>query len=435
MPYWMTSPARPTGVDSAVANADLFEDVSPFWYSATARKGGGVKVELNRNFTNGEANVAWAMQRLRAAGLVVLPAIADASGKRRMARTLADPALRGQHVAELVALAVNNGYDGLDLDYENFAFGDGRSSWQETLPNWTAFVAELGAALRAQGKLLSVTIPGPCSVNNNCGGRNGYWVYNLEGIAPHADRIRIMAYDYTVQSVGPIAPMDWVRANVEYAVTVMDPAKLQIGVPTYGRARTRTKGGDFRLSGVCPRKRGSSTERRAYRSATAMAAVTAADIPEILTRYGLTETDIRWDPQRQESSFRYTKEVRWTDRAGNRQTCLAKRQLNFVGPDGVLARTQLVGQYGLNGAALWTIGGENPAQWNVLRSYAQSLAPAEAAVAIDATPAVTIGQPTSVAGGVTVGGAPLAQVPVTLEFQSVGRWLSKWCSRCRVDCE
>lgn len=420
MPYWMTSPSRPTGVDSAVANADLFEDVSPFWYSATARKGGGVQIELNPNFTNGEANVAWAMERLRAAGLVVLPAIADASGKRRMAQTLADPGLRAQHVAELVALAVNNGYDGLDLDYENFAFSDGRSSWESTQPNWTNFVAELGAALRAQGKLLSVTIPGPCSVSNNCGGRNGYWVYNLQGIAPHADRIRIMAYDYTVQSIGPIAPIDWVRANVEYATTVMDPGKLQIGVPTYGRARTRTKGGAFRLSGVCPSKNGSSAERRAYRSATSMAAVTAADIPELLATYGLTDADVRWDPNRQESSFRYTKEVDWTDGAGNRQTCLAKRQVNFVGPDGVLARTQLVGQYGLNGAALWTIGGENPAQWGVLRSYAQSLAPADAVVAIDATPAVALGQPTSVAGGVTFNGAGVPDMPVTLEFQPTG---------------
>lgn len=420
MPYWMTSPGRPTGVDSAVANADLFEDVSPFWYSATARKGGGIQVELNRNFTNGEANVAWAMQRLREAGLVVLPAIADASGKGRMAATLADPALRSQHIADLVALVINNGYDGLDLDYENFAFSDGRSSWEATLPNWTTFVAELGAALRAQGKLLSVTIPGPCSVQNICGGRNGYWVYNLEGIAPHADRIRIMAYDYTVQSIGPIAPIDWVRANVEYAITVMDPGKLQIGVPTYGRARTRKKGGDFRLSGVCPSRNGSSAERRAYRSATSMAAVTAADIPGLLTTYGLTDADVRWDPVRQESSFRYTKEVDWTDSSGSRQTCLAQRQVNFVGPDGVLARTQLVGQYGLNGAALWTVGGENPAQWAALRSYAQSLAPAEAVVAIDATPLVVAGSPTSVAGGVTFNGVGVPDLPVTLEFAATG---------------
>lgn len=421
MPYWMTSPGRPSGVDSAVANADLFEDVSPFWYSAVARSGGGIQVRLNPNFTNAAANVAWAMPRFRAAGLTVIPSIADASGKGRMAATLADPASRASHITDLVALVMENGYDGLDINYENFAFSDGRATWDATQPNWTAFVAELSAALRAQGKVLSVTIPGPCDTANRCGGRNGYWVYNLPGIAPYADRIRIMAYDYTVQSIGPIAPIGWVRANVQYAVTVMDPAKLQIGVPTYGRARTRTvAGGGFRLSGVCPNKDGSSAERSAWRSATAMSAVTAREIPELLARYGLTDADVTWDPVTQESSFRYTKQVEWTDANGSRQTCNAERQVNFVGPDAVLARTQLVGEFGLNGAALWTIGGENPAQWAVLRSYAQSLAPAEANIAIDATPAVPFGQPTSVAGGVTVNGAPLPNVPVTLEFQPTG---------------
>ena len=34
LPYWMTSPARPAGINSAVANADLLSEVSPFWYSA-----------------------------------------------------------------------------------------------------------------------------------------------------------------------------------------------------------------------------------------------------------------------------------------------------------------------------------------------------------------------------------------------------------------
>lgn len=421
MPYWMTSPARPSGVDSAVANADLFEDVSPFWYSATARSGGGVQVRLNPNFGNAAANIAWAMPRLRNAGLTVIPSIADASGRGRMAATLADPGARAQHIAELVALTVDNGYDGLDINYENFAFSDGRASWDATQPNWTAFVAELSTAMHAQGKLLSVTIPGPCDTANRCGGRNGYWVYNLPGIAPYADRVRIMAYDYTVQSIGPIAPIGWVRANVEHALTVMDPAKLQIGVPTYGRARTRTvAGGGFRLSGVCPNKDGSTAEQRAWRSATAMSAVTAREIPELLATYGLSDADVTWNPETQESSFRYTKKVEWTDGAGNPQICNAERQVNFVGPDAVLARTQLVGQYGLNGAALWTIGGENPAQWSVLRSYAQSLAPAEATVAIDATPAVAFGQPTSVAGGVTVNGSPVPNAPVTLEFQPAG---------------
>ena len=129
LPYWMTSPGRPVGVTSAVQNADLFTDVSPFWYSATAKSGGGVQVRLNPNFTNGAANAAWAMGQLKGAGLTVLPAIADGSGKGRMASTLADPALRAQHVADIVDLVVANGYDGIDLDYETFAFSDGSSSW------------------------------------------------------------------------------------------------------------------------------------------------------------------------------------------------------------------------------------------------------------------------------------------------------------------
>ena len=421
MPYWITSASRPAGVDSAVANADLFENVSPFWYSATAQSGGGVQVRMNPNFTNGDVHVGWAMQRLRQAGMTVIPSVADASGKGRMAATLADPGLRAQHVADLVALAVNGGYDGIDLDYENFAFSDGQSSWESTQPNWTTFVAELSAALHAQGKVLAVTIPPPCNTRGSCGGRSGYWVYNLPGIAPHADLVRIMTYDYTYKSVGPIAPIDWVSTNVEYAVSVMDPAKLQVGVPTYGRARTRTKAsGGYRLSGVCPSKNGSSAERKAWRSATSMAAVTAQRIPGLLENYGLTSADVTWNPETQESSFRYTKVVDWTDRSGRSQRCLAERQVNFVGPDAVLARAQLVGQYGLNGIALWTVGGESAEQWAALRSYAQTLAPAEATIAIEATPAVAFGQPTSVAGGVTFGGSGVADVPVTLEFQPSG---------------
>ena len=59
LPYWKTSPTHPEGVTSAIQNADLFTDVSPFWFSATARNGGGVKVGFNPNFSNGAATVSY----------------------------------------------------------------------------------------------------------------------------------------------------------------------------------------------------------------------------------------------------------------------------------------------------------------------------------------------------------------------------------------
>jgi hypothetical protein len=79
-----------------------------------------------------------------------------------------------------------------------------------------------------------------------------------------------------------------------------------------------------------------------------------------------------------------------------------------------------VGAYGLNAAAFWTIGGENQAQWPLLRSYAQSLAPAAATVAITAPPSVVSGQTTTIQGSVLVNGAPGPDVPVVLQFAPQG---------------
>lgn len=416
LPYWMTSPAHPEGVNSAVQNAALFADVSPFWFSATAKAGGGVQVRFNPNFTNGAANAQWAMGQLKGAGLTVLPSIADGSGKGRMAATLADPALRAGHVADIVSLVVSSGYDGIDLDYETFAFTDGSGSWGATQPNWTAFVNELAAALHAQGKLLAVTIPPPCSTGGSCSDRTGYWVYNIAGIGPAVDRVRIMAYDYHVGAIGPIAPMPWVRANATYAASVMAPAKVQIGVPTYGRAWTRkTASGGFQLTGNCPAS-GSS----AYRSLTSSTSVADRDIPALFASVGVAPTDVQWSDADQENWVYYDKSVTWTDSSGASQTCTAKRVLWFVGPQAVLVRTQLVGELGLNAAAYWTIGGEDPAQWPLIAGYAQSLAPVATEVTAAGVPNAVFGTPVGVTATVTSGGAPLAGAAATLQFRPAG---------------
>ena len=421
LPYWKTSPAHPEGVNSAVQNADLYTDVSPFWFSATARNGGGVKVGFNPNFTNGAANAAWAMSQLRAAGLTILPSIADGSGKGRMAATLADPALRSQHVSDLVNLVVSNGYDGIDLDYETFAFSDGSGSWGATQPNWTAFVGELAAALHGQGKLLSVTIPPPCGTTGSCGARSGYWVYDIAGIGQSADRVRIMAYDYHVKGIGPIAPMPWVRSIVAYSASVVNAAKLQIGVPTYGRAWTRLDGNSYKLVGTCPTRSQSSS---AYNALTSSTSVSDSEIPALLASVGVAPTDVQWSEKDQESWVYYDKPVNWTDSSGATQTCTAKRVMWFVGPQAVLVRTQLVGEFGLGAAAYWTVGGEDPAQWPMIRAYAQSLAPASTEIAASGVPNAIFGTPVPISATVTSSGAPLAGVPVTLRFREQGT--KKW---------
>jgi len=67
-----------------------------------------------------------------------------------VSRIIADPVLTTVNVSSLVQLAVTNGYDGIDLDYENLSASD--------RPAFTTFVNQLAVALHAQGKLLTVNV-------------------------------------------------------------------------------------------------------------------------------------------------------------------------------------------------------------------------------------------------------------------------------------
>ncbi len=196
----------------------------------------------------------------------------------------------------------------------------------------------------------------------------------------------------------------------------MDPAKLAIGVPTYGRAwGIKKSSGGYQTSGTCP-----STSSTAYKSLTSSQSISDADIPALLASLGKTDADVQWAANEQENVLYYDKTLQWTDASGAPQTCKASRVLWFVGPQAVLARTQLVGEFGLNAAAYWTVGGENPAQWALLGSYGQSLAPASTDISVSGTPVVVFATPMTVTAVVTSRGAPVAGSPATVQFQQAG---------------
>lgn len=222
IPFWSVN----SGLASlAGEQATLYSDVSLMWFEVDDS---GVIVPFASL-----ATLRTTRDSIHAKGLPVLPSLFDGAAAGRTSALLADPARRAAHVQAIVDLVVANGFDGIDLDYEVFAFGDPRATWPSITPNWVAFVRELGAALHDRGKLLSVTIP-PVWVNGN-GVLQGYTVYAQEQIAPFADRIRLMVYDWSVTSPGPISPMTWVDQVIAYSSARVPPSKLQLGVPAYGR--------------------------------------------------------------------------------------------------------------------------------------------------------------------------------------------------------
>ena len=221
-------------------NAALYSDISPFWYSATWN--GSSSAIAPASYA---ANRASVLPMIKATGVAVLPTITDGMAAHRMAAVLAGTTTRTALVNQIVATVLAESYDGIDLDFEGFAFSDGSSTWASTRPNWVAFVKQLSAGLHAKGKLLSITTP-PLYTPTT-----GYWVYDWRSIGAYVDRLRIMTYDYSTSKAGPISPFAWVSKVVAFAVTQVPSGKIQIGVPNYGRdwVTSTTYSG---VTGKCP---------------------------------------------------------------------------------------------------------------------------------------------------------------------------------------
>jgi spore germination protein YaaH len=351
VPYWNTDAGRAT----VEAQRDLLSEVSPFWFRATSATA----------LVSDEppAEQATVVAAARAGNIPVIPAVRDGMPARAMAAVLADPAQRAAHVAALVKLVEANGYAGIDLDYEQFAFSDGTSTWAATRPTWVQFVADLGAQLHARARLLTVTTP-PIYNGTRAPG-SGYWVYDWAGIAPHVDRLRIMSYDYSFSAPGPISPIWWVDQIVAYAVKVVPPSKIQIGVPTYGRSWVTG------ITGTCPV--GANTARFDVRMVNAPALVQQKHaVPVRDGRSGeLTFTYI--------DTFTGAPPPPTTVPGGTtvappaQVTCQVARRVWYPDTASVLAHARIVGAYGISGLAQWSLGFEAADQWPALRDHAGTL--------------------------------------------------------------
>lgn len=329
-PYWALDAALP----ELELRAGSMRELSPFWFNAT----GATSIEIDPNASTDLTDAF--MDTARGSRAALVPSIVDAMPAGGMAAVLADPGTRAEHVATIRAFADDGGYDGIDLDYEQFAFADGRDTWATTRPNWVAFVEELAAALHADGRTLTVSIPPVYDAERTAA--SGYWVYDYAAIAPHVDRIRIMAYDYSVAEPGPIAPIEWVETAIQGTIEAAgSPDKLVLGLPAFGRNWPVLTAGD------CPEA-----------EVQGRTSVSSRSVDELIERRGAT-------PQRVDETgewvFEYDLEV--TDGSS---ACVQTRRVHYVDGDGIRMRMDLAREYGLNGVALWALGFDDEAVWEAI---------------------------------------------------------------------
>jgi spore germination protein YaaH len=252
-----------------------------------------------------------ALADLDEAGAVVLPVVQNVADGvwlgEEMGAVLADPDLADAHREALVEAAVEHGWDGVDLDYESLPASAG--------PAFVEFLTALRDALHERDLTLAVTVPARTTDEPP---------YDYEGIGAVADQVRVMAYDHSWSgsAAGPIAPVEWVREVVAYAVDRIPPSKLMLGVGTYGYDWVGSSGADLG----------------------------AAEAAALADEMGASP---HWDDDGAAMTFSY-------ERDGQAHTVWYEDARSLE------VKQQIAVDAGLRGVAVWRIGGEDPQAWATL---------------------------------------------------------------------
>lgn len=335
-------------------NKDLMKEVMPFWFSLHS------PTSIRNDYNSG--NPSWPMADtlclIRRSGIKIIPSMTDGTGKLVLSGLLANPTTRTTTVNTIVNLVLQNDFDGIDLNYEGFAFVDGNTTWSQTAPQWVAFVKELSVALRSQNKLLSVTTPYVYDPKER---QKGYFVYAWADIASSIDRLRIMTYDFSVAKPGPIGPIGWAERTLKYAVSIMPPSKVYIGFPGYGRDWITSVNGKCPVSAPPGIKGGAKAATFKTSYAT--------------TKAGIDKATPIFDAKMSEATYSYTQVYNGLTESGASTTCTVDRTVWYQNARSYAERMQLVAQYRLGGATLWTLAMEDPTATAELRKAALAIAP------------------------------------------------------------
>lgn len=230
-------------------------------------------------------------------------------------------AARDNLVTQLLTVMQQKGYTGLDIDFE-FILAEDRDAF-------TTFVAETTRQMNAVGYTVSVALAPKTSAN-----QKGllYEGKDYGGLGAAANSVLLMTYEwgYTYGPPMAVSPIDKVRKVLEYALTEIPAAKIDMGIPNYGY--------DWPL----PYERG----------VTKAKTIGNIEAVQIAIEYG---AEIMFDEMSQAPFFNYFDGT-------------IEHEVWFDDVRSIRAKLGLINEYGLRGAGYWQIMRLFRANWLVQES-------------------------------------------------------------------
>ena len=232
---------------------------------------------------------------------------------------LEDPSLAAAVTDAAVSVVREKGYGGIECDFEYIS--------GENADAYTSFVAGLKAALGEGYTVFCDLAPKTYAAMPGL----LYEAHNYDALGNAADFAFLMTYEWGY-SYGPpmaVSPVGNVRRVLEYAVGAIPPAKIFMGLPSYGY--------DWRL----PYERG----------VTVAESLSAREATELAARLGVA---IQFDTDAMAPYFYYT------DADG------VSHVVWFQDARSVEALASLAAEFSLAGIGVWNIMRPFPALWTVL---------------------------------------------------------------------
>ena len=230
---------------------------------------------------------------------------------------------KGTFIEQLVEIAGDERYVGVNIDLESIAYSD---DIQADRAAFTAFIEELASRLHAMDKELIVSVPAKSAESPD-----DDWAYpfDLAALGQAADYLQLMTYDQhgPWSDPGPVAGLDWVAETTAYTAELVDPAKLLLGLPAYAY--------DWDLQAY------------AAGDEDAVGELYWTDMPGLLALPGAR---VERDAAADSPVLRYSQNGR-------------EHEVWFEDAASIRAKAALVERYQLGGVAVWALGQEDENFW------------------------------------------------------------------------
>lgn len=229
LPYWRVA----SSTNDVLPHLSGLTEVNPFGY--TVKNDGS----LNDAAKISDAHWQKLFTSARKQNVRVIPTVMW-SNTEAIHEVLSDKKLRSRHVAAIVAMVKDNGFDGVDIDYE------GKRA--EDRDNYSAFLKELSVEF-AKNKANKWVM---CTIEARTPPEDLYktiptdleYANDYKEINKYCDRVRLMTYDQQRADLSlnksskgiytPVADPAWVRKVVNFTAKDIDRKKIVLGVATYG---------------------------------------------------------------------------------------------------------------------------------------------------------------------------------------------------------